>query len=260
MRDVLIYPDISLGIYAKSILSTLHPMNQNKGHLVRIGRNNDGGYIMVNDGIDNIIAYSCGISDDTSWDLDMASRGCHIYQYDHTIDNVAVKNNNFHFFRIRISGDALNDATDNASSIADIIRYNGHTENRDMILKMDIEGSEWNALYVTDSHLLSNFSQIVIEFHWLLRIDNCWRKKIIDVLKKINITHQSVHVHANNFGAIGLVGGVVLPETLEVTYLRREGNIFSVCTKCFPTALDTPNNELDPDYFLGPIGLITEYC
>ena len=41
---------------------------------VRVGREYDGGYVMVNDFKDVKNAYSCGINDDVSWDIDFTSK------------------------------------------------------------------------------------------------------------------------------------------------------------------------------------------
>ena len=49
-------------------------------NFVRVGRPNDGGYILVdnfNVSSGRHIAYSFGINDDVSWDLDMAQRLTH---------------------------------------------------------------------------------------------------------------------------------------------------------------------------------------
>ena len=66
--------------------------------LLRIGRAYDGGYVMVDD-FDNCVAYSFGISDDVSWDFDIAKRGIDVYMYDHTIDSLPVYDERFHFFK-----------------------------------------------------------------------------------------------------------------------------------------------------------------
>ena len=56
------------------------------GEYIRIGRRNDGGYVMLNEFDGKIAAYSFGICDDVSWDSDIASRNIPCYMYDHTIE------------------------------------------------------------------------------------------------------------------------------------------------------------------------------
>ncbi|MDR2776538.1 MAG: hypothetical protein LBB17_00620 [Puniceicoccales bacterium] len=51
-------------------------------NLVRIGCDHDGGYIMVDDFGKCDAAYSFGIGNDVSWDLDIAKRGIDVFMYD----------------------------------------------------------------------------------------------------------------------------------------------------------------------------------
>ena len=130
----------------------------------------------------------------------------------------------------------------------------------DFVVKVDVEGAEWDALRTLTERTALQFSQLVIELHHLTAIDRkAPFERIVEALQRINRTHQAVHVHANNYGMIGFYGGVTLPETLEVTYARREAHLFKNCTRCFPTSLDMPNNPAAADYFLGyPGSAITD--
>lgn len=56
-------PSASAGISARNILHLLRPCNVVGGSLIRKGRMNDGGYIMLDHGLDTSIAYSLGIGD-----------------------------------------------------------------------------------------------------------------------------------------------------------------------------------------------------
>jgi hypothetical protein len=71
---------------ALSVLRPLRPHRVDGLDKVRLGRFFDGGYVML-DAFDGVLAaYSLGINDDVSWDLDMAARGVPVFQYDHTIE------------------------------------------------------------------------------------------------------------------------------------------------------------------------------
>lgn len=63
---------------------------------IRVGNSADGGYIMV----DNFcqkekIAYSFGISNDSTWDSAISKIGFDVYMYDHTIQGIDEDNNKF---------------------------------------------------------------------------------------------------------------------------------------------------------------------
>ena len=56
----------------------------------RVGRDFDGGYVMLDDFSSQKFdaAYSFGINDDVSWDEAMAALGMDIFMYDHTIEKL----------------------------------------------------------------------------------------------------------------------------------------------------------------------------
>lgn len=121
-----------------------------------------------------------------------------------------------------------------------------------MILKVDVEGAEWSVLNDVEENTIKRFSQIVFEFHGLTQLEN--REKITTAMKKLNQTHQLVHLHANNYGSYLLIGGKILPELIEGTYLLRDEYAFSPAQGAAATALDEANCPYLPDIFLGNWG------
>ena len=186
---------------------------------------------------------------DVSWDLDMASRGAVVYQYDHSIVRPPVHHPSFRFFRLGI-GDR--EESGSATTIAAALAANGHQGDRDLILKMDIEDSEWSVLEATPECCLAQFSQIVVEFHGLARMEDMgWAAQAEAVLRKMLRTHLPIHVHGNNWGRYVLVQGVPVPDVLEVTYASRARYSFADTNEIFPTPLDRPCKADVPDLFLG---------
>ena len=108
---------------------------------------------------------------------------------------------------------------------------------------MDIEGAEWDVFDETPSAIVQQFSQIVLEFHGLVpRRTANGSSLILKVLKKINETHQSIHVHANTASSTLWIGDIVLPSLLEVTFIRRRDFQHRLVSngRRFPTELDQP--------------------
>src|SRR4030095_15345706 len=71
------------------------------------------------------------------------------------------------------------------------IRRNG--DNRpDLIIKMDIEGAEWDSLFATPDELLASIPQLAMEMHGF---DN---PKIVEVLRKMKRNFYLVNLHFNN--------------------------------------------------------------
>ena len=221
-------------------MQALFPVEQARGGegLVRIGRDNDGGYLMWNDFSKKKIAYSIGINDDVSWDHDMAMRGLSVYQYDHTIEDIPEHLEQFHFYQ-RGLGTVADADNPQLMTLPQMLEQNGHLQEKGMILKIDIEGAEWEFLNDVESAVLEQFSQIVFEFHNLTNLK--YEEKMKNALKKLNKTHQLIHIHPNNYGSYLLQGGKILPELIEGTYLLRTEYEFMDRTHSFPVELDQIN-------------------
>ena len=208
--------------------------------LARLGRRNDGGYVVLYGGRENSysedkVAYSLGISDDVSFDIDLANSGYELYQYDHTIDSLPENHKQFHWKKIGVSGE---NETAQLKSLESLIKLNGHEKRRGMLLKADIEGSEWDMISDCSHETLFQFDQIVIEYHNLLDYD--MREKIIRVLEKMSQSHQVVHIHGNNNSYVNYSGKLITPNVIEVTYVLKEKYHFADVNIALPIDLDQP--------------------
>jgi len=236
------------------IISLLSPMDVEGAKYSRVGKNFDGGYVMLEDFEAATIdaAYSFGIADDVSWDEAIADRGIEIFMYDHTIDKLPTVHPRFRYFKLGITGEKKDS---DLKTLNEILAQNGHAQSNQLIMKMDIEGCEWDVFQHADIGSIEQFSQIVIEFHGLVAAtyDHEALMTVLSVLDKINTTHQSVHVHANGSTIPLLIGGLVLSDVMEVTYVRRSGvtHKFVPNTRQFPTELDQPTYQSGYDVYLG---------
>lgn len=185
--------------------------------LIRIGKDEDGGYVMIDDFKSGRIAYSFGISDDVSWDTDMADKGYEIFMYDHTINFLICDHRGFHFKKrgIADSKEKLQDL----DSLEHYLEENGHKDNSDMILKMDVEGAERGFFNLVSQNTLKKFDQIVFELHGLLT--EGYRNSILSALRKVNETHLLFHIHANNHGNVIWIDGEPFPEFLELSFVKK---------------------------------------
>jgi len=237
-------------------ISLLSPMDVIDGRYVRVGCDGDGGYVMLDqfDGKQIDAAYSFGIGNNVSWDESIAEFGIDVFMYDHSIVKLPKQNERFHFFRLGLTG---HQKGENLRTMASIIAENGHIGNKNLILKMDIEGCEWDVFDESDPDLINQFSQIVLEFHGLSEtVGADDHAKQIEILEKLNKSHQVVHVHANSAGYIEFAGPLTLPNLLEVTYVRRSDfvDMFSTNSRNFPTELDSSTFPFLPDIPLNEFG------
>ena len=216
------------------------------GIFCRVGRDHDGGYVMQKPFSVNKIAYSIGISQDVSWDLDMAADGYQVYQYDHTIKGLPEENAAFHWKKIGITGE---EETPELKNLTTLLRDNGHADASGMVLKIDVEGYEWNVFAGLTEKTLLQFDQIVAELHNMTAEED--RELKIRALENLSKTHKAVHIHANNFGAVDYCGDLIMPDTLEVTWVRKDLCSDTRFMGVLPRPVDRRCDALTPEIILG---------
>jgi len=216
----------------------------------RFGSVNDGGYVML-DHMENVAAaYSLGIGQNVSWDYEIAEQNIPVFQFDDTIKNPPYIHPLFRFFPTRIGGG--DDEPQNIISIGGIIKKFGHG-GKDLILKMDIEGAEWEVLEKIEPEVLAQFRQIVCEFHGFTTflLDETWMNRATRALANVTRFHRVIHVHANNVVPPVLADNTVLAEILEVTLVRTKSYETTDTFEMFPGEHDSPNIRGKEDICLG---------
>lgn len=215
---------------------------------VRLGALHDGGYVCLDDFDDVVAALSFGLAGEVSWDTALADKGLIVHQYDHTVPGPPVSHANFRFGQRKIG--AFPDST--TDTVETVLEQNHLTRRNSVIMKMDIEHDEWDALAAMSSSSLDVLTQILCEFHNFSQVtDDRWFSRAIAVLSKLNEKFAVVHVHANNYGPLLAVGTVLFPQVLEVSYANRSKYTFEESDELFPGKLDGTNNPFAPDHQLG---------
>lgn len=228
--------------FARSIARELQVV-ANSRKLVRFGGPNDGGYVMSIPQTRNLTVLSLGVGNDVSWEKSIREYARAIHLYDHSVEQIPERIDGAIHFREKIGSSKQLGTTTLASCIYRL------PESDDYILKMDIEGWEWEALADVDVNLLERFSQIIVEFHDFhkyfaeLNVD-----VILNVLRKLNVNHFVVNVHANNFGKFAIIGNHPLPDILEVTYQRKSLQSESFINDY--SLVNSPNTMSQPEIVL----------
>jgi hypothetical protein len=233
---------------ALRVLRALTPRKAVGLEKIRVGRDFDGGYVMLDDFAGIRAAYSLGIGDDVSWDIDVADRGIDLYQYDHTIDSMPRWHPRFHWYQYGISASPSERFVTLPRALAD----HGHSEQDELLLKCDIEGAEWAVLAAMKPEELRPFRQIVMELHGFQMLDRPdFRARAERAVATLTANHTVVHVHANNNSAYSIVGAVPVPAAMEITLVRSDAASLVPNDQTFPTSLDMPSNPHRADFCLG---------
>ena len=161
-------------------------------HLVRLGQDYDGGYIVYRMDIEKSdILISMGVKDDWSFEIDFSKiNDCELVSLDKeshvSRDDVFYKGH-----RQMIYKNIGLEASPDTIPFDHIINL----PSNKIFLKMDVEGEEYKFLdlLIQNSH---KFSAICMEFHYLNESNNF--DKLVNFIGKID--HKLVHLHPNNCG------------------------------------------------------------
>ena len=179
----------------EAILAELQPVALKNCTLKRFGSANDGGYLMCENLIEPLdAAYSYGVGPNDDWGCEV-SRRYHVpvQQYD-CFDPVRPKCNGGTFvFHDECVGDRPGYRKSRFfDTLENQIRKNGDT-GRHVIIKMDIEGAEWDTLLAAPEELLASIPQITMEMHGYND------SKILEVIRKLKRDFYLVNLHFNNW-------------------------------------------------------------
>lgn len=117
------------------------------------------------------------------------------------------------------------------------------TGHRNILLKMDIEGSEYENLKdIVNGY--QNYSGVIVEFHDILNSPE-WLKEALIEMKTV---FEIIHVHYNNYG----VRNEYLADVIEVTFINKSFEIHPEKeTKPYPIpGLDFPCDREKEDYVI----------
>jgi hypothetical protein len=220
----------------------------------RYGGKHDGSYVLLEELVNQTrFVYSYGINsgmDAIKFDLEMAENGKTVFMYDASIDAPSYMHKNFCFNKEFVTKDNL----------LKQLETNNHINETSMMLKVDIDGNEYE-LFNNNIQLISkHFNQLSLELHSL--IEEFPQEWIVDDLnlslmknkeiKKIFFNsikqyYNIVHIHSNNHGP----RYVDFPGALEILFLRKDYAVDGIDNQRYPIEnLDYPNYLGREDYVL----------
>ena len=88
-------------------------------------------------------------------------------------------------------------------TIANQFAKNGDSSKR-IVLKIDVEGAEWDSLSSTPYEVLQQIDQMVVEFHWQKGEKAAWigEEKYLRVVQRLKQFFEIGHIHFNNASCV----------------------------------------------------------
>ena len=248
----------------------LKPYHTNLSNLIRLGRKSDGGYVIDKRVISKTrVIITCGL--DAEWSFEKQfqeyNKNCKILAFDHTVNNkfwadrflkdfisllllkkiklyqildvfkflqylTFFKGKNKHYLKKIVS---IKTKQDNQITISEAIG-----DNKNIVLKVDIEGDEYKVLKEINKNF-NKLNLVIIEFHNLQKN----LKKIKDFIGKTKL--RNIHINANNYEIVDSDG---IPKVIEMTLINpKKFRIKNHKTKRnYPIeGLDFKNNKRGPE-------------
>jgi len=198
----------------QNLVSILSPMKF-KGDLIRIGNEGDGSYVLPKDVINSKnYLISGGIANNNEFELELAKKGVIGIQIDNSIKNPPKEHPNLSF-KIATLG-----AKDGPQTVSLENLISNVPIKKELIVKLDIEGSEIDALQHLSKKSLKKINCLVLELHNLSSLAQ--DDKILQTLQKLkNADLSSIYIQANNGILDYIISGILIPDNVEITFVKK---------------------------------------
>jgi hypothetical protein len=218
---------------------------------VRLGKENDGGYVIASLPGEYDLCLAGGVLDDVSFEEHFVSiYPTQCYAFDGTIDSIETKNIQF------VKKNLAAKITDTTTNLQD---YMKGKEN--VFLKLDIEGHEFRLIpSIMENGDIRKVKQLVLEVHtpadiqlapdYYQGLEDINNETMFCMMRQLVYTHTLIHFHANNAPPMQRIDDIDVPHVFELTWIRNDFVQERVRnTESFPTRLDMKNWPSKPEYY-----------
>jgi hypothetical protein len=196
------------------LISILAPW-QYRGEIDRYGGGGDGSYILPTDIVNKeSFLVSGGLGDNNNFEIQLARLGIKGFQIDNSITKPPKNHKNLNFVSKTLG------ALDDKESISLKTLINNVSINKAVIVKLDIEGGEIEALRSLPMNILQKITCLSMELHSISSLlDN---NKILEMLKHLNLSgFRSIYLQANNGCLTYTMSGYLIPDNMEATFVKK---------------------------------------
>jgi hypothetical protein len=227
----------------------LQPVALEHCRLERFGEANDGGYLVCANFLADVAAgYSYGISGYDGWGCQVASTlRVPVHQYDcFDLRAPACAGGDTVFHGECIGREPATVDGRPFDTLERQLEKNGHGSAR-IVMKIDVEGAEWDAFATAPDTVLERIDQLGVEFH---RTD---QRRFLTVVQRLARYFHVANLHMNNYACTGTTDAPFGAWAYEVLFVNRRLPVGAVTPRTTPFhPLDTPNAPDLPDCQLSP--------
>jgi hypothetical protein len=227
----------------QSLFALLRPVKLTNCTIERFGEPNDGGYLMCANLLGSVQAgYSYGIAGYDQWGCDVSRKlDVPVHEYDcFDLREPSCPGGALHFHAECVGIESK--VTDGRlfDTLTSQIARNGD-DGKPLVMKVDVEGAEWNAFLLTPDSVFEQIDQLVVEFHGV------GEDRFLAAVGSLRRFFHVAHVHFNNYSCDPSLAPfpAAVYEVLFVN--KRVGVVDGSQGEWGPHALDAPNKRDGPD-------------
>jgi hypothetical protein len=228
----------------REMFNALRPVTISNCALERIGERNDGAYLMCGNLLDRVQSgYSYGIGGHDAWGCEISNRtGAAVHQYD-CFDPYRpwCWRGDTVFHDECVGGTTETIEGRPFDTVPNQVAENGDAGKR-IVLKMDVEGAEWDSILAMPDDMLARVDQISVEFHW--REDQAlgWvhDPRYLAAVRHLKRFFEVAHIHFNNMTCVGNLAPFPA-HAFEVLFVSKELAVVDPALRpTLPHPEDTP--------------------
>jgi hypothetical protein len=225
------------------LFAEIQPIELANCRLERFGDRNDGGYLMCGNLLGSIrAAYSYGIAGRDQWGCDVVRKfQVPLHQYDcFDLAKPACPGGPTVFHAECIGSVRRADAAGRLfDTLENQLTRNGDDANR-VVVKMDVEGAEWDTLLRAPAAVLERIDQLVLELHGI------GVEHHLSTVRRLKKFFHVAHLHFNNYKCAERIDP--FPSTVyEVLFVSKRLATTRGPAAATPHPLDAPNHPRRPD-------------
>ncbi|MGH9256450.1 MAG: hypothetical protein ACRD3C_17970 [Vicinamibacterales bacterium] len=191
----------------QALFEMLRPVALANCQLERFGETHDGGYLMCSNLLGGVQSgYSYGIGGYDKWGCDISTQfNVTVHQYDCFNTTQPACSGGETVFHAECVGDTTETVEGRVfDTVKNQFAENGDRSKR-IVLKIDVEGAEWDSLLSVPNEILEQIDQMAVEFHWIEDEKFHWVQddKYLRVVQRLKQFFEVGHIHFNNASCIG---------------------------------------------------------
>jgi hypothetical protein len=224
------------------LLKELQPVTLSTCRLERFGEPHDGGYLVCANLLGDVTAgYSYGISGYDGWGCQVSTTlRVPVHQYDCFDARVPACDGQTVFHNECIGAEAATIENRAYDTLEHHLTRNGHGSSR-IVMKIDVEGAEWDVFTTSSDEVLDRIDQLVVEFHGTSEM------RFASAVLRLKRFFHVANLHMNNHACDP--GSAPFPAwAYEVLFVNKRLDTVTPEPRATPFhPLDRPNTTAVPD-------------